>query len=162
MCLLIYPYVRAHAFVCICLCMCVLQLCVMLHLLIFCIYRIDGVPYVRHRYIYFVVFTLHMLSIHVLVSTSVGSWCNFTQGKLCRCKVLKDRETSTTGGGGVFQIFKADLITTHLTNLIINIESIWTETEIKGMKPIVICTFYHDSQGTQIEELDLSLSIYRN
>ena len=29
------------------------------------------------------------------------------------------------------------------------------------MKPIVICTFYrppHDSQGTQIEELDLSLS----
>ena len=65
-------------------------------------------------------------------------------------------------GGGVFQISKADLITTHLTNLITNIESIWTETEIKGMKPIVICTFYHDSQGTQIEELDLSLSIYRN
>ena len=64
-------------------------------------------------------------------------------------------------GGGVFQISKADLITTHLTNLNTNSESIWTETEIKGMKPIVICTFYrtpHDSQGTQIEELDLSLS----
>ncbi|KAK2178333.1 hypothetical protein NP493_546g00017 [Ridgeia piscesae] len=29
------------------------------------------------------------------------------------------------------------------------------------MKPIVICTFYHtphDSRGTQIEELDLSMS----
>ena len=64
-------------------------------------------------------------------------------------------------GGWVFQISKADLITTHLTNLNTNSESIWTETEIKGMKPIVICTYYrtpHDSQGTQIEELDLSLS----
>ena len=61
----------------------------------------------------------------------------------------------------LFQISKADLITTHLTNLNTNSESIWTETEIKGMKPIVMCTFYrtpHDSQGTQIEELDLSLS----
>ena len=73
----------------------------------------------------------------------------------------KDRETSTTGGGGVFQIAKADLITNHLTNLNTNSESIWTETEIKGMKPIVICTFYrtpHDPQVTQIEEQELSLS----
>ena len=37
---------------------------------------------------------------------------------------------------------QADLITTHLTNLNTNSESIWTETEIKGMKPIVISTFY--------------------
>ena len=36
----------------------------------------------------------------------------------------KDSETSTTGGE-VFQISKADLITTHLTNLNTNSESIW-------------------------------------
>ena len=61
----------------------------------------------------------------------------------------------------LFQIFKADLITTHLTNLNTNSESIWTETGINGMKHIVISTFYHtphDSRGTQIEELDLSMS----
>ena len=66
---------------------------------------------------------------------------------------------------GVFQISKADLIITHLTNLNTYSEGIWTETEIKRMKPIVICTFYrtpHDSQGTQIEELDVSLSKFGN
>ena len=60
----------------------------------------------------------------------------------------------------VFQISKYDLITTHLTNLNANRESIRTDTEIKRMKPIVISTFYctpRDSQVTQTEGLDISL-----
>ncbi len=72
----------------------------------------------------------------------------------------KDRETDTTGGG-VFQISKDDLITSHLPDLDTNSESIWTETQITGMKPIIMCTLYrppNDSHGTQIEELDLALS----
>ena len=77
--------------------------------------------------------------------------------------VRKDREISTIGGG-VFQISNEDLITSHLDNLSsTNSESIWTETQIKGINPIVIyiCTFYRppkDTQGFQLDELDQSLS----
>ena len=73
----------------------------------------------------------------------------------------KDRETSTIGGG-VFQISNEDLITSQLDNLSsTNSESIWTETQIKGINPIVICTFYRppkDTQGFQLDELDQALS----
>ena len=73
----------------------------------------------------------------------------------------KDRDTSTIGGG-VFQISNEDLITSQLDNLCsANSESIWTETQIKGISPIVICTFYRppkDAQGFQLYELDQALS----
>ena len=49
----------------------------------------------------------------------------------------KDRETDTTGGG----ISRDDLITNYLDNLTTNSERIWTETQIKGTKPLVVCTF---------------------
>ncbi len=61
----------------------------------------------------------------------------------------KDRETSNIGGG-VFQISNEDLITSQLDNLSSTInESIWTETQIKGINPIVICTFYRPRNDTQ-------------
>ena len=73
----------------------------------------------------------------------------------------KDRDTSTIGGG-VFQISNEDLITSQLDNLCsANSESIWTETQIKGISPIVTCTFYRppkDAQGFQLDELDQALS----
>ena len=73
----------------------------------------------------------------------------------------KDRDTSIIGGG-VFQISNEDLITSQLDNLCsANSESIWTETQIKGISPIVICTFYRppkDAQGFQLDELDQALS----
>ena len=56
-------------------------------------------------------------------------------------------------------ISNEDLITSQLDNLSsTNSESIWTQTQIKG---IVICTFYRppkDTQGFQLDELDHALS----
>ena len=73
----------------------------------------------------------------------------------------KDRETSAIGGG-VFQISNEDLITSQLDNLSsTNSESILTETQIKGITPIVICTFYRPpkyTQGFQLDELDQALA----
>ena len=74
---------------------------------------------------------------------------------------LMSLERTETLLEGVFQISKDDLITSHLPDLDTNSESIWTETQISGMKPIIMCTLYrapNDSHGTQIEELDLALS----
>ena len=57
----------------------------------------------------------------------------------------KDRDTSTIGGG-VFQISKEDLITSQLDNLCsANSESISTETQIKGISPIVIIMYFLSS-----------------
>ena len=65
-------------------------------------------------------------------------------------------------GGGVYEISNEDLITSQLDNLSsTNSESIWTETQIKGVNPIVICTFYRppkDTQGFQLDELDQALT----
>ena len=73
----------------------------------------------------------------------------------------KDRESSTIGGG-VFQISNEHVITSQLDNLSSsNSESIWTETQIKGINPVVMCTFYRppkDTQGFQLDELDQVLS----
>ena len=65
---------------------------------------------------------------------------------------------------GVFQISNEDLITSQLDNLSSTnseTQSIWTETQIKGISPIVICTFYRppkDPQVFQFDELDQALS----
>ena len=73
----------------------------------------------------------------------------------------KYRDTSTIGGG-VFQISNEDIITSQLDNLSSSkSESIWTETQIKGIIPIVLGTFYcppKDTQGFQLDELAQTLS----
>ncbi|XP_030841013.1 uncharacterized protein LOC115923809 [Strongylocentrotus purpuratus] len=72
----------------------------------------------------------------------------------------KDREQLKTGGG-VFQAVKGDLITTHCSELNSDCEILWTETKIKGCRPLLVGVFYrppNDSNGEAIDHLAQSFT----
>ena len=71
----------------------------------------------------------------------------------------KDRITTTTGGG-VFQTVKKDLISSHCSEFNSNCEILWTETNMKGCRPLIVGVFYRppDDDGDAIEKLGQSLA----
>ena len=56
--------------------------------------------------------------------------------------VFREDRVTDTVGGGVFQAVKDDLICTHLQDLNTDCEVLWTETQIKGRKPLIVGVFY--------------------
>ena len=70
----------------------------------------------------------------------------------------KDRESSQNGGG-VFQAAKMDL-TTSCSELNSECEILWTETRIKGCRPLLVGVFYRppNDKGDAIDHLGESLT----
>ena len=71
----------------------------------------------------------------------------------------KDRKTDTTGGG-VFQTAKGDLTSTHCTEFNSDCEILWTETNVKGCRPMLLCVYYRppEDKGEAVDKLGQSLA----